>query len=66
MITFEQIDNQTPFKNLRKLDERETDGNHKVVLITESKFMRGLDFRAPLKGICLLIMKSFISNREAE
>jgi len=44
---------------MTKLDERDYGGSYKILLTTDKLVMRGFDFRAPLKGICLIIAKSF-------
>jgi len=65
-IDFLNVDDRTEPSTLRKLDEKNLSGNHKILIVTESSYMRGTDFRAPTHGITLILAKSFESERDAE
>ena len=60
------MDSQIDHKALRKLDEPE--GGIFKLLVASDKIiaMRGLDYRAPINGIMLLICHPFSHHREAE
>ncbi len=60
------VNNQTEPSKLRKLDEKTLNGNHRILIVTESSQMRGTDFRSPTHGICLIVAKPFESDRDAE
>ena len=52
---------------LKALDVRDsTTGEYRLVIATDPDAMRGVDYRAPLTGITLLIGKSFANAREAD
>jgi len=65
-IEFMTVNDQTKPSTLRQLDEKALNGNHKILIVTEASQMRGTDFRSPIHGICLIVAKSFESNRDAE
>lgn len=48
---------------MRTLDSKIDDDNHQLIIITEEFYMRGFDFRAPNKGIVLIIAKPFTHDR---
>jgi hypothetical protein len=51
---------------LRTLDNRsDSDGLHTLVVTSSSFGMRGFDYRAPTKGITLIIATSFEHHRQA-
>ena len=47
------------YESLRSLDKRIPDGTHALIVATSSFGMRGFDYRAPSKGITLIIAASF-------
>jgi hypothetical protein len=54
-------------KTLRELDKREGEGlAFRLVVATQKESMRGIDYRAPLNGITLIVAKSFENAREAD
>lgn len=58
-------DNNITSDDLRKLDTPHENHSHSLIVVTDATQMRGLDFRAPSKGVCLVINKTFNSFREA-
>lgn len=51
---------------LRSLDQRSgQEGNHALLVASSSFGMRGFDYRAPQKGITLVIAASFANTRSA-
>lgn len=51
---------------LRNLDAKPASDLYPIILCSDASLgMRGLDYRAPEKGICLLVAKSFRHEREA-
>jgi hypothetical protein len=59
----EDVDEAT----LRELDKREGEGSaFKLVVAMQEESMRGIDYRAPLNGITLIVAKSFENAREAD
>lgn len=49
---------------LRSLDTRnEATGTHALIVMTSLFGMRGFDYRAPIKGIALVIAASFSNER---
>ncbi len=53
--------------SLRELDKREGEGStFLLVIATQEESMRGIDYRAPLNGITLIVAKSFENSREAD
>ena len=60
------MDSQIDHKALLKLDESEG-GIFKLLVASDKTIaMRGLDYRAPINGIMLLICHSFSHHREAQ
>ena len=47
------------FKVLTKLDKPDHKGIHEFILATTEEEMRGIDLRAPNKGVTLVLAKSF-------
>ena len=54
-----QVDKTTDPLALKQLDVRDIESNHKLLVVTEECIMRGTDFRAQTKGICLILAKGF-------
>ena len=50
---------------LKELDTK-SEGEFRLVVATEDEAMRGINYRAPLNGISLLVAKSFENVREAD
>ena len=65
-IEFMTVDDRTEPSALRQLDEKTHNGNHKILIVTEAGQMRGTYFRSPIYVICLIVAKSFESDRDAE
>jgi hypothetical protein len=64
-LDFTCLDEEIDHCMLRNLDETK-DGRFRVLVATDKAIsMRGLDYRAPLNGIHLLVCKSFSHEREA-
>lgn len=52
---------------LKNLDERATDAeDYQLVVVIEPESMRGVDYRAPVMGILLLVGRSFCNIRDAD
>jgi len=51
--------------SLRNLDEKHSCGQYRVLLVTDSTMMRGVDYRSALMGICLVVDHGFASERDA-
>ena len=49
---------------LRNLDDT-VGGVFRTLVATDIAAMRGIDYRAPTRGICLLVCQSFSNKREA-
>ena len=58
-FNFMQVDKNTDPLVLKQLDVRDFESNHKLLVVTEECIMRGTDFRAQTKGICLILAKGF-------
>ena len=63
---FMQVDKNTDPLALKQLDVRDQESNHKLLVITGECIMRGTDFRAQSKGICLILAKGFSTQRDAD
>ena len=61
-----EIKDRRDFANLRSLDKADTNGYHQLIVATTEEEMRGVDLRAPIKGISLVIAKSFSCQRNAD
>jgi hypothetical protein len=44
---------------LKNLDEKVTDGHHRILVTSKREVMRGFDFRAKRFGICLIVDNAF-------
>jgi len=51
-------------KDLERLDVKDEVGNCKVFVACTEMNMRGLDFRAPMLGMTLIVNKGFSSKRD--
>ena len=60
-VDFVFITTEHEATSLRNLDSRNINGLHQILLVTDGLVMRGSDFRAPIKGLCLMIAKPFES-----
>jgi len=65
-IDFMTVNDQTNPSTLRQLDDKAFNGDYKILIVTEASLMRGTDFRSPKYGICLIVAKSFESDRDAD
>ena len=65
-FNFLQVDKTTDPLALKQLDDRDSESNHKLLVVTDECIMRGTDFRAQSKGICLILAKGFSSQRDAD
>jgi hypothetical protein len=50
---------------LRNLDQRADNGKYNLLIATDHFAMRGLDYRAPILGVTLILAASFANKREA-
>ena len=51
---------------MTQLDKTDHMGRHELILATSEEEMRGVDLRAPTKGVKLVIAKSFSCQRNAD
>jgi hypothetical protein len=63
-LSFVDLDEQIDHKMLRTLDDM-VEGQYRTLVSTKLEAMRGIDYRAPTKGITLLICQQFNNKREA-
>ena len=59
-----EITGDTSYKFIRQLDSKHASGNYHLLYTKEQATMRGLDYRAPVNGISLVIAKSFVTERD--
>ena len=59
IVPAEEIKDRRDFRALTQLDSVDHRRRHKLVLATTDEEMRGVDLRAPMKGVALVIAKSF-------
>lgn len=60
------IKERCDYKTLTSLDKLDIRGLNWFILATTDEEMRGVDLRAPMKGVCLVIAKSFSCQRNAD
>ena len=58
------LDSKIDHAVMRNLDDT-VEGVFRTLVTTEVNSMRGIDYRAPTRGICLLVCQSFTNKREA-
>ena len=61
-----EIKDRRDYRALRQLDGVDHKRMHKLILATTEVEMRGFDLRAPMKGVTLVIAKSFSCQRNAD
>ena len=61
-----EIKDRRDYRVLTNLDQTDYKGMHNLVLATTEEEMRGVDLRAPLKGVTLVIAKPFSCQRNAD
>ena len=65
-VNFLQVEKTTDPLALQQLDVKDLESNHKLLVVTDECIMRGTDFRAQSKGICLILAKGFSTQRDAD
>ena len=61
-----EIKDRRDYGILKQLDRVNHKGMHELILATTEEEMRGVDLRAPMKGVTLVIAKSFSCQRNAD
>jgi len=62
----EEIKDRRDYKVLTQLDKLDIRGHNRLILATTEEEMRGVDLRAPIKGVALVIAKPFSCQRNAD
>lgn len=60
----EKVSAETDAASLRELDMMKTDQHYRVLVASDVGTMRGVDLRAPTRGLVLVIRKGFASERD--
>ena len=58
-IDLKVVNDVTESSSLRALDDKASNGLHRIQVVTEPSLVKGTEFRAPANGICLIVAKSF-------
>ena len=62
----EEVCERRDYKVLTQLDKVHCNGYHRLILATTEEEMRGIDLRAPEKGVTLVISTPFSCQRNAD
>jgi hypothetical protein len=60
------VDENIDYRVLRALDFRNSERQYPVLMVKESHFMRGHDFRASVAGIVLIVARDYPTHRDLE